>query len=76
MTDLELKDLESKIDIVSKLLAHMVIAGKTSNDQIDLLSSVGFKAQDIACILKKSDNQVYVTLNQIKKKKKQKKSDA
>jgi DNA-binding CsgD family transcriptional regulator len=63
----QFKILESKLDIVTKLLALNLLQGKSATDQITMLSGAGLRPIEIARIMGKTDNYVNVTLNRIKK---------
>jgi ABC-type uncharacterized transport system substrate-binding protein len=66
----QFETLTAKIDLLVKLLAFSVVSGKSVNDQVDLLTRIGLKANEIAYVLGKTENQVYVTQNILKKAKK------
>lgn len=62
--------LTKKMDSLLKMLAFNIVAGKSVNDQVDMLTKVGLKAGEIADILGKTENQIYVTQNALRKAKK------
>ncbi len=64
--------LSRKMDSLLKILAYNVISGKAVNEQVDILTKVGLKAGEIAEILDKTENQVYVTQNALRNAKKKK----
>jgi hypothetical protein len=66
MDDNQFKALMSKLDGLSKLLAFD--KDRPVNEQIDMLTKAGLKAKDIAEILGRTENQVYVTQNALRKK--------
>lgn len=68
MISKECEFLATKLDVISKLLAFMIINDKPTNQQIDILIKAGLKTSDIADILGKTENQIYVTKNTLKKK--------
>lgn len=70
MQDKQFETISRKMDSIIKLHAYNVIVGKPVMEQIKILSGVGLKTSEIADILGKTENQVYVTLNQLKKIKK------
>ena len=71
MSDKQLETVSKKLDTITKLLAFNLIKDKSVNDQIDILSKAGIKVGDIAQIVGRSENQVYVTQTNLRKKKKQ-----
>lgn len=70
MNDEQFSSLTRKLDSITKLLAFNIIKDKTVNEQVDILSKTGLKASEIADILGKTENQVYVTQSLLRKKKK------
>jgi len=60
--------LMKKMDSLEKLLAFNIIKDKTVMEQVDILTKAGLKAKDIAEILNKTENQIYVTQNSLRKK--------
>ena len=72
MTDKEYEILAKKLDIMTRLLAFNIIKDKPINEQIDILTKAGLKASDIALILNKTENQIYVTQTILKKKRQSK----
>jgi hypothetical protein len=68
MDDKQFNALMSKLDGLSKLLAFDIIKDRPVNEQIDMLTKAGLKAKDIAEILGRTENQVYVTQNALRKK--------
>ena len=71
MMDMESEHIATKLDIMSRLLAFIVIEDKPANQQIDIFSKAGFKTSDIAVIIGKSKNQIHVTKNRLRKKSEQ-----
>ena len=69
--DKESEHIATKLDVISRLLAFIVIEDKPANQQIDILSKAGFKTSDIAAIVGKSENQIHVTKNRLRKKSEQ-----
>ncbi|MFY9300031.1 MAG: hypothetical protein WAO91_02415 [Candidatus Nitrosotenuis sp.] len=69
MSEKESGDISKKLDIISRLLAFNIIKDKPVNEQIDILTKAGLKASDIAALLDKTENQVYVTQTKLRKKK-------
>lgn len=60
--------LMKKMDSLEKLLAFNIIKDKTVTEQVDILTKAGLKAKDIAEILNKTENQIYVTQSTLRKK--------
>lgn len=71
MDDKLAESINRKLDTMSKLLAFSIINGKSVNEQIDMLTKAGLKAAEIASLLDKTENQVYVTQTTLRKKKKE-----
>ena len=71
MNDKQLENIGKKLDTVIKLLAFDLIRDKSVSEQIGILTKAGLKASDIADLVDRSENQVYVTQTQLKKKKKE-----
>ena len=67
--------LTKKLDSITNLLAFNLIQNKSVDEQIKALTKAGLKASEIALILDKTENQVYVTLNKLRKKKGTKKTE-
>ncbi len=70
MDEKQLAILTGKMDSLLKMLALNLVAGKSVNDQVDMLTKAGIKAGEIADILDKTENQIYVTQNALRKAKK------
>lgn len=70
MSEKELADIAKKLDIMTKLLAFNIVKDKSVNEQVDILTKAGLRASDIAALLDKTENQVYVTQTTLRKKKK------
>ena len=64
-----LEKISKQLDIVTKLFAYDLIKDKPIVEKIDLLTKAGLKATDIADLVDRTDNQVYVTQTQLRKKK-------
>lgn len=60
-----------KLEMIAKLLAMNLLKDKPSSEQIEKLNELGFKNKEIATILGKTENNVKVTLSDLKKSKKQ-----
>lgn len=69
MDDKYLEKISKQLDIVTKLFAYDLIKDKSITEKIDLLTKAGLKATDIADLVDRTDNQVYVTQTQLRKKK-------
>ena len=62
--------LTKKLDSITSLLAFNIINDKPVSEQIETLTKAGLKVSEIALMLDKTENQVYVTQTQLRKKKK------
>ena len=62
--------LSKKLDTITALLASNIIKDKPVGKQIEILTIAGLKVSEIASILGKTENQIYVTQAQLRKKKK------
>jgi len=71
MDEKQFETLMKKMDSLTKLLAFNIIKDKSVNEQVDALTKAGLKASDIAELLGKTENQVYVTQTTLRKKKKE-----
>lgn len=74
MDEKQFEAMMKKMDSLAKLLAFNVIKDKSVNEQVDVLTKAGLKASDIAEILGKTENQVYVTQTMLRKSNKKKSS--
>lgn len=61
--------LTKKLDTITRLLVFSLIKDKPVNEQIQLLTRTGLKASEIALLLDKTENQIYVTQTMLRKKK-------
>lgn len=71
MSEKELADISKKLDIMTKLLAFNIVRDKPVNEQVDILTKAGLRAVEIASLLDKTENQIYVTQTLLRKKKKE-----
>lgn len=71
MSDKEFDVISKKLDTIAKLLAFNIIKDKSVNEQVDILTKAGLRAVDIAALLDKTENQIYVTQTMLRKKKKE-----
>ena len=62
--------LAKKLDSITSLLAFSLVKDKPVSEQIETLTKAGLKASEIALLLDKTENQVYVTQTTLRKKKK------
>lgn len=69
MTEKLLQNLNQKVDTIIRLLALQITQGKKQEEQIWLLSSIGYKPKEIARTLGTTPNTVRVTLSNLKKEK-------
>ncbi|MGI0086803.1 MAG: hypothetical protein ACREBI_02435 [Nitrosotalea sp.] len=63
--------LAKKLDSITKLLAFSLVKDKSVNEQVEMLTKAGLRAADIAALLDKTENQIYVTQTTLRKKKKE-----
>ena len=70
MNDKQFELINDKLDKLVKLFGIQVLDGKDVTEQIRMLSNVGLQPKEIAEITGKTSNQVSVTLNKLKNKKK------
>lgn len=68
MDNIQFREINQKLDRMSKLLAAVVVQGKTFREQVQLLSDVGFQPSEIAEITGKDANSIRVTKTLMKKK--------
>ncbi len=61
-------DLVNRLDVLIKLTALNMIAGKSITDQVELLSSAGLKPAEISRIIGKPLNTITGLLARLKKK--------
>lgn len=73
MDEKHLESISKKLDTITKLLAFNLINKKSISEQIEILTKAGLKATDIAELVDRKPNQVYVTQTQLRKKKKEQK---
>lgn len=71
MDDKQFKEFSNKLDTITRLLSFDLIKGKPVMEQIGILTKVGLPVPEIAALLGKKENQVYVTQNNLRKKWKQ-----
>lgn len=70
MDEKQFEAFMKKMDSLTKLLAFNIIKDKSVNEQVDALTKAGLKASDIAELLGKTENQIYVTQTLLRKAKK------
>lgn len=70
MDEKQFDALMRRMDSLTKLLAFNIIKDKSVNEQVDALTKAGLKASDIAELLGKEPNQIYVTQTLLRKAKK------
>jgi DNA-directed RNA polymerase specialized sigma24 family protein len=68
----ELQELNSKIDILIKLISAGVTADRTQAEAIDLLSKTGLQPKEIAEMVGTTANAVSIAIHRSKKKTKKK----
>ena len=62
--------IAEKLNVLIKLQGYQVTRGKSSQEQIKILDSIGLKTKDIASILGKTENNIKQVKHQLKKHKK------
>lgn len=65
------KDIEGicdRLDILIKLMVANVVSEKAYDDQVRILSSVGFQPKEIADFLNRTPNAVSIKLTELRKK--------
>ena len=60
--------------MITQLLAMNLFKDESANEKIEKLSDLGFKNKEIATILGKTENNVKVTLSNLRKSTKKKKN--
>ena len=75
MSDEILKSIDSKLTVVSRLLALSVVKGRPLSEQMDLLHNAGMSVAEIASTLGRTPNNVRVQIHLKKKKDKNTKGD-
>ena len=69
MTEDTLKSIDTRLKIITKLIALDVVKGRTFQEQVKLLHGVGMQPYEIAECLGKTPNNVRVAIHALKKKK-------
>ena len=72
MDNLQFKEINLKLDTMTKLLAAVAIQGKKFREQVQMLSDVGLGPTEISKIIGKDVNTVKVTKSLMAKGKKRK----
>lgn len=67
ITEKNIKEIISKLNLLVRLLAASIIEGKSATEQIKLLDQAGLQPKDIADIIGKTSNYVRVTLSSLRK---------
>lgn len=67
MKDDQFQQLIEKMDIIIKLTALNGLGDKDPKDKIRILSGLGFRPIEIARIIEKTPNSVYVALHRLRK---------
>ncbi len=67
-----LKSIDSKLDMLTKLMALDVVKGRTFTEQVKMLHSIGMSPSEIASCIDKTPNNVRVAIHGLKKKSKNK----
>ncbi len=71
MDDKQVDILAKKLDSITKLLAFSLVKDKPVIEQVEILTKAGLRVVDIAALLDKTENQIYVTQTLLRKKKKE-----
>lgn len=69
MSDDILKSMDSRLKLITKLIAIDVVKGRTFQEQVKLLHDVGMQPSEIAECLGKTANNVRVAVHALNKKK-------
>jgi transposase-like protein len=67
MNNEQFEKLIGKIDMLIKLTALSILKDKSIKDKVKILYGLGLKSGEIARVIDRSKNQVYVTLHEIRK---------
>lgn len=67
MNNDQFEKLIGKIDVLIKLTALNILKDKSIKDKVKILYGLGLKPIEIARVIDRSKNQVYVTLHEIRK---------
>lgn len=70
-----LKSIDSKMTVLSRLLALSVVKGRPLNEQMQILHNAGMSVAEIASTLGRTPNNVRVQLHLMRKKGKNNKSE-
>lgn len=63
-----LKSIDSKLDMLTKLMALDVVKGRTFTEQVKMLHSIGMSPSEIASCIGKTPNNVRVAIHTLKKR--------
>ena len=63
-----LKSIDSKLDMLTKLMALDVVKGRTFSEQVKMLHSIGMSPSEIASCVGKTPNNIRVVIHGLKKK--------
>ena len=70
MSEKHLENISKQLETVTKLLASNLITDKSISEKINMLTKAGLKVSDIADLVDRSKNQVYVEQTRLRKKQK------
>lgn len=76
MNDDQFEKLMKKIDILIKLTAMNTFGDRNLKEKVQMLSGLGLKPIEIARVLGKSKNYVYVTLSHLRKEERAEESNS
>ena len=68
MDNSQFKQLNDKLDVITKLLAAGVVSGKNLTEQVEYLTSVGMTPTQIASTLGKPLNTITAVISYLKRK--------
>lgn len=68
MDEKQFKEFSNKLDTITRLLSFDLIKDKPVIEQVGLLIKAGLPVPEIAKLLGKTENQIYVTQTNLRKK--------
>ena len=68
MDDKQFKEFSNKLDTITRLLSFDLIKDKPVMEQVGILIKAGLPVSEIAKLLGKTENQIYVTQTTLRKK--------
>lgn len=70
MSDEVLKSIDEKLTMMTKLIALDVVKGRPFAEQVEILDNAGMTPAEIAACLRKTPNNIRVTLHSLRKRQK------